>query len=120
MSMLDIPMPKELPPNEPVLTYAPGSAERTALKASLSKLAKEKPDVPHVIGGKEHRDGAPFEVKAPHDHALALATCHDGGAPMAEKAIQAALEAAPEWAATSFEERARVFLRAADLLAGPW
>ena len=119
-AMLDLPLPKELPPNEPVLNYAPGSPERAALKASLAKLAKEKPDVPHVIGGKEFRDGAAFDVKAPHDHALVLGTAHDGGTEMAEKAIHASLAAAPAWAATPFEERARIFLRAADLLAGPW
>ena len=72
--MLDLPLAKPLPPNEPVLSYAPGSPERQALKSALSTLASERPDVPHVIGGKELRDGAPFEVKAPHDHGLVLAT----------------------------------------------
>jgi 1-pyrroline-5-carboxylate dehydrogenase len=118
--MLDLPMPKPLPTNEPVLSYAPGTPERSALKAALKTIASERPDLPHVIGGKESRDGAPFEVKAPHDHGLVLATAHDGGHAMAERAIAAALAAAPGWAATPFEERARVFLRAAELLAGPW
>ena len=118
--MLDIPLPKPLPPNEPVLSYAPGSPERAALKAELVKMAKEQPDIPHVIAGKEHRDGAAFDVRAPHDHGHLLAKAHQGGAPMTERAIAAALAAAPAWAAASFEERARVFLRAADLLAGPW
>lgn len=118
--MLDLPSPKPLPSNEPVLAYAPGSPERAQLKAALAKMAGERPDVPHVIGGKEHRDGAAFEVKAPHDHSLVLATAHDGGAAMTEKAIGAAMQAAPGWAAASFEERARVFTRAAELLAGPW
>jgi len=118
--MLDLPTPKPLPTNEPVLSYAPGTPERSALKAALKTIASERPDLPHVIGGKELRDGAPFEVKAPHDHGLVLATAHDGGQAMAERAIAAALAAAPGWAATPFEERARVFLRAAELLAGPW
>ncbi len=118
--MLDLPTPKPLPPNEPVLSYAPNSPERRALKAELESMAKERPDVPHVVGGKELRDGAPFDVKAPHDHSLTLATAHDGGQAVTEKAITAALAAAPAWAATSFEERSRVFLRAADMLAGPW
>jgi len=118
--MLDLPTPKPLPPNEPVLSYAPNSPERRALKAELESMAKERPDVPHVVGGKELRDGAPFDVKAPHDHSLTLATAHDGGQAVTEKAIAAALAAAPAWAATSFEERSRVFLRAADMLAGPW
>jgi 1-pyrroline-5-carboxylate dehydrogenase len=118
--MLDLPAPKSLPSNEPVLSYAPNSPERAALKAALGKLASERVDVPHVIGGKELREGATFEVKAPHDHALVLATARDGGSAVADKAIAAALAAAPAWASTPFEERARVFLRAADLLAGPW
>lgn len=118
--MLDLPTSKPLPPNEPVLSYAPNTPERTALKAALKGMAKERPDVPHVVAGKELRDGASFEVKAPHDHGLILATAHDGGHGVTEKAIAAALAAAPAWAATSFEERSRVFLRAADLLAGPW
>jgi 1-pyrroline-5-carboxylate dehydrogenase len=118
--MLDLPLAKPLPPNEPVFTYAPGTPERQALKSALASMASERPDVPHVIGGRELRDGAAFEVKAPHDHGLVLATAHDGGSATTDKAIKAALAAAPGWAATSFEERSRVFLRAADLLAGPW
>jgi 1-pyrroline-5-carboxylate dehydrogenase len=118
--MLDLPTPKSLPANEPVLSYAPNSPERVALKSALKEMAKQKPDVPHVIAGKEFREGAAFDVKAPHDHALTLAVAHDGGAAMAEKAIAASLAAASGWASTSFEERSRVFLRAADLLAGPW
>jgi len=118
--MLDTPAPSPLPQNEPILAYAPGSAERTALKAALATAATERPDIPHVVAGKELRDGAAYEVRAPHDHGLLLATAHDGGAAVTEKAIAAALAAAPAWAATSFAERARVLLRAADLLAGPW
>lgn len=118
--MLDLPTPKPLPPNEPVLSYAPKSPERTALKAALEVMAKERPDVPHVVGGKELHDGDAFDVKAPHDHSLVLAKAHDGGHAVTEKAIAAALAAAPAWAAASFEERSRVFLRAADMLAGPW
>lgn len=118
--MLDLPTPTQPPANEPILSYAPGSPERAALKSALASMAKEQPDVPHVVGGKEARDGAIYEVRAPHDHKLLLATCHDGGYAVTERAIQAALAAAPAWAATSFEERARVFLRAAELLAGPW
>jgi len=118
--MLDLPTPSPLPPNEPILSYAPGSSERAALKSSLETMAKEQPDVPHVVAGKESREGAIYEVRAPHDHKLLLATCHDGGYAVAERAIQAALAAAPAWAAMPFEERGRIFLKAADLLAGPW
>ncbi len=118
--MLDIPAPKALPENEPVLSYAPGTPERAKLKETLGAMARERPDIPHVVGGKELREGAPFDVKAPHDHALVLGTAHDGGKAVAEKAIAASLAAAPGWASTTFDERARIFLRAADLLAGPW
>ena len=118
--MLDLPTPTQQPHNEPVLSYAPGSPERKALKGALATLAGECPDVPHVIGGKELRDGEAFDVRAPHDHALKVAKAHHGGVAAADKAIAAALAAAPMWAAMPFEERARILLRAADLLAGPW
>ncbi|HEY8078158.1 MAG TPA: L-glutamate gamma-semialdehyde dehydrogenase [Labilithrix sp.] len=118
--MLDLPAPSPMPENEPVLSYAPGTPERAKLKDALKTMSGEQPDVPHVIGGRELRDGAVYEVRAPHDHGLLLAKCHEGGQAAAEKAVAAALAAAPAWAATPFEERARVFLRAAELLAGPW
>ena len=118
--MLDLPTPFPLPQNESILSYAPGSSERARLKEALSKMSGERPDVPHVIGGKELHDGMTFEVRAPHDHSLHLANVHDAGPANAEKAIAAALSAAPDWAATPYEARARVFQRAAELLAGPW
>lgn len=118
--MFDLPTPKALPSNEPVLSYAPNSPERAALKSALGSMSKERPDAPHVIGGKEIHDGPSFDVRAPHDHGHVVATAHDGGGAVAAKAIDAALAAAPGWAAMPFEDRARVFLRAADLLAGPW
>ena len=119
--MLDLPNKLPLPPNEPILSYAPGSAEKKALKSELAKQAGERIDIPHVVAGKELREGsATYEVRAPHDHRLLLATCHDGGAAVTEKAIAAALAAAPAWSAMRFDERARIFMRAAELLAGPW
>jgi len=118
--MLDLPSPTPLPTNEPILSYAPGSPERTRLKEVLATIAGETVDVPHVVGGKESREGASYDVRAPHDHSLLLAKGHDGGHEVASRAIEAALAAAPGWAATTFEERARIFLRAAELLAGPW
>jgi len=118
--MLDLPAPLPLPVNEPILPYAPGSPERAKLKSALATMAGETIDVPHVVAGQESREGATYEVRAPHDHALLLATCHDGGAAVTERAIAASLAAAPGWAAMRFEERARIFSRAAELLAGPW
>ena len=118
--MLDLPIPIPQPLNEPILNYAPGSPEKAALKSALRAMAGEKPEIPHVVGGRELRDGEVHEIRAPHKKAQVLATFHDGGEAVAHKAIEAARKAAPEWAALSFEERARVFLKAADLLAGPW
>ena len=117
--MLDLPTPLPLPTNEAILNYAPGSPEKLQLKAALRTMAAERPDIPHVIGGKELRDGEKQEVRAPHNKSQLLATFHDGGEVMTQKAIDAALKAAPMWAAMPFEERARIFLRMADLLAGP-
>jgi 1-pyrroline-5-carboxylate dehydrogenase len=118
--MLDLPVPLPLPHNEPILNYAPGSPEKAQLKSALKSIAGERPDIPHVIGGKEHREGAAYEVRAPHDKSVLLATAHEGGEAMAQKAIDAAMRAAPMWAAMPFEERARIFLRAAEMLAGPF
>ena len=118
--MLDIPTPLPLPTNEPVLNYAPGSPERAALKAALAKVGGERVEVRHRVCAEKTFEGTPFEVRAPHAHAKVLADGRNGGAVVAEKAIAAALAAAPAWAATPFDERARIFQRAADLLAGPW
>ncbi len=118
--MLDFPTPHPLPVNEPILSYAPSTPERATLKAALAAMATETVDVPHVVAGKELREGATYEVRAPHHHQLILATCHDGGHSVAERAISAALAAAPLWARMPFDERARIFSRAAELLAGPW
>ncbi len=118
--MLDIPTPLPLPQNEPILSYAPGTSERAELKAALAKMAGEAPDVAHVVGEKKLHEGDPFDVRAPHAHRTVLARAHKGGGKVANKAIEAAVAAAPMWAAMPFDERARIFQRAADLLAGPW
>jgi 1-pyrroline-5-carboxylate dehydrogenase len=118
--MFDVPTSVPLPTNEPVLSYAPGSPERARLKEVLTRMQGECPDIPHRVGGKELREGAVVDVRAPHEHRRVLAHIHDGGQPVARRAIDAALAAAPAWAATPFDERARIFLKAAELLAGPW
>ncbi len=119
-AMFDLPHALPAPINEPVLNYAPGSPERAELKAELAKLSGECPDVPHVIGGKEVRDGATYDVRAPHRHSHVVAKGHLAENQTVTAAIAAAKKAAPEWAAMTIDERARIFQRAADLLAGPW
>jgi 1-pyrroline-5-carboxylate dehydrogenase len=119
-AMLDIPRPMPAPANEPMLDYAPGSKEREALKSRLASMSNECPEVPHVVGGKSVHVGTPFDVRSPQNHRKVIAKCTDGGAAVTKQAIDAARKAAPEWSAMSFEARARVFMRAADLLSGPW
>ncbi|MWA05236.1 L-glutamate gamma-semialdehyde dehydrogenase [Actinomadura sp. LD22] len=110
------------PANEPVRGYAPGSAERARLEARLAELTAEAPiDLPMTIGGERRLGaGAKVAVVQPHKHASVLGTFGTATADDARDAIAAALEAAPKWRALPFDERAAVFLRAADLLAGPW
>ncbi|BBX09392.1 L-glutamate gamma-semialdehyde dehydrogenase [Mycolicibacterium aichiense] len=109
------------PANEPVHDYAPGSAERDRLCAALHELSANPVDLPHVIGGV-HRlgDGDRIDVVQPHRHSARLGTVTNGTAADAAAAVDAAITAKHDWAATPFDERAAVFLRAADLLAGPW
>ncbi len=108
------------PQNEPVRSYAPGSAERTALKRTLAALAEDELDIALHIGGKEVRTGRTAPVTVPHAHAERLGVFHKAGVDEVHAAIEAAEAARPAWAATPWEERAAIFLRAADLLAGPW
>ncbi|HEX4046211.1 MAG TPA: L-glutamate gamma-semialdehyde dehydrogenase [Elusimicrobiota bacterium] len=109
-----------MPVNEPVLGYAPGSAERAALFARLNAMKAKKLELPLFIGGEEVRAAERRDVRAPHDHAQVLARAHIGGPAEVKKAIAAALKARKEWARLPFEARAAVFLKAADLLAGDW
>ncbi|QUR68557.1 L-glutamate gamma-semialdehyde dehydrogenase [Mycobacterium spongiae] len=110
-----------LPANEPVHAYAPQCPERTRLRAELARLAAHPIDLPHVIGGK-HRmgDGQSMDVVQPHRHTARLGTLTNAVAADAGAAIEAAMAAKNPWAHLPFDERAAVFLRAADLLAGPW
>ncbi len=108
------------PINEPVLSYAPGSAERAQLKAALAKMSGETIDIPVVIGGQEVRTGRTIDCVSPHGHKRVLAKVHQAGAAEVKSVICAAQKAWREWSNWSFEDRAAVFLKAADLLAGPW
>ena len=118
--MHDGPSPIPTPVNEPVRAHAPGSAEHAALAAAIADMASERAEAPAVIGGETVTSDATFPVVAPHDHELVLADVHGADAGQVRRAIDAALQAARGWAATPLPERAAVFLRAADLLAGPW
>jgi 1-pyrroline-5-carboxylate dehydrogenase len=106
------------PVNEPVRTYAPGSPERESLKLHLGKIAKI--EIPLVIGGKEVRTGNLRKVVMPHAHGEVLAEFHVASAKELEAAATAALKAKADWENLAWNERAAIFLKAADLLAGPW
>src|SRR5574337_9062 len=110
-----------LPINEPVHDYAPDSAERALLRTALAALANQPRELQHVIAGK-HRmgDGERINVVEPHRRNAMLGTLTNATHADATAAIEAATAAKTPWAATPFEERAAIFLRAADLLAGPW
>ncbi|HLU38470.1 MAG TPA: aldehyde dehydrogenase family protein, partial [Planctomycetota bacterium] len=108
------------PSNEPVLPYGKGSPERAALQAELRRMRGETIEIPLVIGGERTKGTDVAKATCPHDHRHVLATFHQGDGAAVERAIEAARRAWPAWSAMPWEERAAVFLRAADLLAGPW
>jgi 1-pyrroline-5-carboxylate dehydrogenase len=108
------------PVNEPVRDYAPGSPERASLQLRLEQMKAERLEIPCIIGGKEVKTGKLKQAVMPHDKDHVLADVHQGGAKEVEAAIEAAGEAWHDWHSAPWEERATVFLRAAELLAGPW
>src|SRR4051795_4965256 len=108
------------PYNEPVRSYAPGAPEREEVRVRLTEMESQQLDIPLVIGGEEVRTGDTFEAVEPHNRSHVLATVHKGGAKEVERAIAAAAAAWQDWSCTPWEERVSVFLRAAELLAGPW
>ncbi len=109
-----------MPINEPVLNYAPGSKEKLALKTVLKELKNTKIDVPMYIGGDEVRTGKTLEIRPPHERKHLLGHFHVGEAKHVTKAINAALKVKDKWAKMSWENRANIFLKAADLLAGKY
>lgn len=120
---IDVPAARRrvpLPENDPNLTYRPGSPERADLKARLAAMAAEVIDIPVIIGGREIRTGDTGTVVMPHDHGHVLATWHKATPALAAEAAASALEARREWASWSFDDRAAVFLRAAELLTTTW
>jgi len=114
----------EMPVNEPVRAYSPatpeGQVQRAQLTARLNALASEKIEIPLVIGGQEIRTGNTRKVVMPHAHGHVLAEFHLAGARELELAVEASKKAKAAWEALPWQERAGVFLKAAELLAGPW
>ncbi len=106
--------------NEPVRGYAPGSPERESLRVRLEQMKAERVEIPLVIGGKDVRTGKTREAVMPHAKRHVLADVHQGGGDEVGKAVDAAAKAWKDWHLRPWEERATVFLRAAELLAGPW
>lgn len=106
-----------VPVNEPVKSYAPGSAEKAELKAKLKELKGEVRDIPMVIGGEEIRTSNKVEIRPPHETAHLLGTFSHGDASHVKKAIESCLAVQESWSAMSWENRANIFLRAADLIA---
>lgn len=112
--IFNIPVPR----NEPVLSYAPGTPERAALKVALGTVEAEQPEIPVVVGGRQVRTGTTHDVVSPHCHSRVLARVHQADGGTIEAAVRAAANAQREWSHWRFEDRAAVFLKAAELLAG--
>ncbi len=109
-----------VPVNEPILNYAPGSKERAELKAALADARSKQIDVPMYIGSQEIRTGKTSRMAPPHDHQHTLGHFHEGDASHVKAAIDAALSAKTNWENLPWEQRAAIFLKAADLIAGPY
>ncbi|RKH84385.1 L-glutamate gamma-semialdehyde dehydrogenase [Corallococcus sp. AB045] len=105
------------PKNEPVLSYAPGTPERSELQSTLKRMSGERIEIPVVIGGKHVKSGKTDTVRMPHRHEHVLATLHEADAGHVEQAIQNAMSVKEDWARMPFHARAAIFLRAAELLA---
>ena len=116
LGIFTVPVPK----NEPVREYAPGSPERASLSAKLAEMAGQRVEIPLVIGGKEIRTGRMAQAVMPHDHRHVLADVHLAGPAEVALAIDAARKAKHDWAHMPWEARVAIFLKAAELLAGPW
>ncbi len=108
------------PVNEPIRGYAPGTPERASLKRRLEELRSQRLDIPCIIGGNEVRTGQTREAVMPHDKGHVLADVHQGGPAEVERAIAAAHEAWQDWSRMPWEDRVAIYLRAAELLSGPW
>src|ERR1043165_74129 len=116
-ALFEVPTPR----NEPVGTYAPGSAEAASLQAKLAELAAVKHELTITVDGEQRAAGGdPIEVVQSHNHQHVLGVTHNATDADVAAAVAAAKKAAPAWRALSYADRAAIFLRAADLIAGPW
>ena len=106
--------------NEPVKSYAPGSPERDELISTYKKMYAENVDIPFYIGGKEIRTGNTVDINPPHDHKHKVGQFHLAERSHIEEAVESVLKAREKWAATPWQDRAAIFLKAAELLAGPY
>src|ERR1700756_2180999 len=113
--IFNVPVPR----NEPVLAYTPGSPERKSLRAELDRMAAQVVEITPRIGGRRVTTGRTAEVVMPHDHRHVLGVWHKAGAAEVQRAIAGAAAAHHDWSRVPWHERAAIFLRAADLLAGP-
>jgi len=111
---------QERPQNERTLNYAPGSEEKAALKTQLKKMRSEEIEIPLIIGGKEIRTGNTGKCIIPHDRHHVLATYHKAGEKEVQMAIEAALQAKSQWENMPWEHRASIFMKAAEMVSGPW
>ena len=109
-----------LPSNEPIKSYAPGTPERKDIKAKLKELKARQVEIPIIIGGKEVKTGNLGKCVLPHDHKTAVGTYHKAGEKEIQEAIETSLMVHRQWAEMDWQDRASIFLRAADILAGPW
>jgi 1-pyrroline-5-carboxylate dehydrogenase len=112
----NIPVPR----NEPVKSYAPGTPERAALQAEIQRQAGDVVEIPAVVNGRRHLEGTGRGVFSPQRHRHRLANLASASPALLQQAVDGAVAAQQEWASWRFEDRAAVFLRAAELLAGPW
>jgi 1-pyrroline-5-carboxylate dehydrogenase len=108
------------PINDPIRNYEPGSPDKALLKQTLVQMQGEEIEVPIIIGDQEIRTGNIAEMRAPHDHSIKLGVYHKAGEAEVKLAIESALDARSDWAAMPWEHRLSIFLKAAELLAGPW
>lgn len=108
------------PDNEPIYSYAPGTSEREAVTSRLHEMRADSVEIPAIIGGKSLYSGRTSRMTVPHDHGHTLGNVHQSAAPEVEQAIAAARDAKSEWAQMDFADRAAIFLRAAELISGPY